>query len=225
MPKVLQYRIAERSGRSLANPEHGRHGLRDQIGLGQGRELDEPRAILESRERRRGHLQRQARLAAPAGAGQRQQTRRCEQPLNLPTRDRDRRSVIWSGRLWRRNLVDVRALAGAPVSRFRFRKSTNSSRADSVTPLDLPFPGTCGWTRSSSAGTSSLKRAIASGCAWRMQVEGLDVGASSRTVAARSSSDTARRRARTDRSGGPCSGRWLARGSCTRQSPSPRPAW
>ena len=67
---------------SAAAPGHRsrveRSGQRrsDQLALGQRRELDPPHAVREAVERVGGHLQRQARLAAAARAGQREQARR-----------------------------------------------------------------------------------------------------------------------------------------------------
>jgi len=67
----------------IAQARHGSHRLRHQGRIVQRCELDSPHAVVEHRRQSRGGLQRQARLARSAGAGQRQQTRLGQQPPHL----------------------------------------------------------------------------------------------------------------------------------------------
>ena len=60
-----------------------RHRLRHQAGIGQRRQIDDPDAVGKAIEHVRGQLERQARLAAAAGAGERQQPGGRDEPQEL----------------------------------------------------------------------------------------------------------------------------------------------
>jgi hypothetical protein len=115
----------------------------DQAGIGQRRGVHQPCAVLEPGQRRRGHLQRQPRLAAPpapVNVSRRAETsgRRSQDLGSRPTK-----LVSCSGRLWRR--APRRPLA-ARARRCRASDSasrrTTPWRTDTAAPR--PFPDTCG---------------------------------------------------------------------------------
>jgi hypothetical protein len=67
-----QQGVGERSPWLLAQAERRRHGVRQALGIGDGRQVGEEGAVGELRQRLGGELQCQAGLAGAAGAGERQ---------------------------------------------------------------------------------------------------------------------------------------------------------
>ena len=76
MPSHSATVSSEVLARLLRDAERFRHGLGNERRVAQRGQLDEPDAVRILVEHVAGHLQRQPRLAAAAGAGQRQQPRR-----------------------------------------------------------------------------------------------------------------------------------------------------
>ena len=67
--KVIDDRRGDRPTGLLRDAEHGRDGRRDQARVGQGAELDEPRAVIEAVGQIRRQPHGEPRLADAAGAG------------------------------------------------------------------------------------------------------------------------------------------------------------
>ena len=80
---VVRERFADGPVRSLSNVEHRCHGLSQQARMYEGGQIDNPDAVGKTIEHVRGQFQRQARLAAPARAGERQQASGCHESQEL----------------------------------------------------------------------------------------------------------------------------------------------
>ena len=76
---VVGERIVNGPVRSLSNVEDRCHLLSHEARVGQGRQVDDPDAVRKAIEHLRAKVERQARLAAPAGARQRQQASGCHE--------------------------------------------------------------------------------------------------------------------------------------------------
>ena len=68
--------VMQRLPRLLAHADRGGDREHDALGIGHGREVDEPHAVGRLGEQDLGDLEREARLAAAADAGEREQARR-----------------------------------------------------------------------------------------------------------------------------------------------------
>ena len=84
--QVFEQPLHQRPVALLAQAEHGRAGGGHPFGVLQRREVDEPHAVGECGPLLLRELQRQARLAAAADAGQRQQPRRRQQAREIGQR-------------------------------------------------------------------------------------------------------------------------------------------
>ena len=81
--------------RLLGDPQHGRHRLGHRGRVSDRGQLDHPHAVGEVVGQPVGNLQRQPRLAHPAGAGQRHQPMRLERLLHLDQFDSRGRRSSW----------------------------------------------------------------------------------------------------------------------------------
>ena len=100
--QVIRQRLGQRAAGRLAYVQRVRDGLRDERLIRHRLQVDPPGAIGERGQQIGCDAEREARLAHPAGAGERDQAVGSQELADLlRLRSRPMKLVNWGGRLWR----------------------------------------------------------------------------------------------------------------------------